>query len=291
MQFMTQSMTGFARTEEQLPWCTLSCEIRTVNQRFLDPNFRLPENLREHEPALRDILRKRIQRGKVECSFRLTGESQQGSEIQLNQQLAQQLLRAVTEINTITGESGVLNPMELLKWPGMLQEEEGDRDTLKQAAIHIFETTLDQLIAMRNREGDELQKFIIQRLDEITTIVKDIRTAIPAILAANKERLLSKLAEFKDELDPVRLEQEITLIAQKADVDEELDRLETHLLEVRNILESDGAVGRKLDFLMQELNREANTISSKAIVADTSLQSVELKVLIEQMREQIQNIE
>jgi len=288
---MTQSMTGFARSEQQLPWCSVSCEIRSVNQRYLDPNFRLPEALREFEPGLREILRKRIQRGKVDCSFRLVNDPQDTASLSINTDLVQQLSSALQEIAAITETRSTLDPVDLLKWPGVFQEQEGDRQVLGEATLNIFNATLDDLISARQREGDELQKFVIQRLDEIVLIVKQVRVSMPKILAANKERLLAKLQELKEELDPVRLEQELTFVAQKVDVDEELDRLETHLDEVRRVLSSTGAIGRRLDFLMQELNREANTLSSKAIVADTSLQAVELKVLIEQMREQIQNIE
>jgi uncharacterized protein (TIGR00255 family) len=288
---MTQSMTGFARSEQQLPWCTMSCEIRSVNQRFLDPTFRLPEALREFEPRLREILRKRIQRGKVDCSFRVASDSQNTATLKINTDLVRQLSIAAQEIAAITDTPAILDPVDILKWPGMFQEQEGDREALGEATIKIFNTTLDELISARQREGDELRKFVNQRLDDVGQIVKHVRTSMPVILAANRERLLSRLQELKEELDPVRLEQELTFIAQKADVDEELDRLETHLDEVRRVLSSTGAIGRRLDFLMQELNREANTLTSKAIAADTSLQSVDLKVLIEQMREQIQNIE
>lgn len=288
---MTQSMTGFARSEQQLPRCTLSCEIRSVNQRFLDPNFRLPEALREFEPGLRDILRKRIRRGKVDCSFRLVNDLQDTASLQINTALVQQLTLAMQEIAAITETSATLNPIDILKWPGIFQEKEDDRKVIGKATLKIFNATLDELISARQREGDELQKFVTRRLDDIGEIVQQVRISIPKILEANREMLLSRLQELKEQLDPIRLEQELTFIAQKADVNEELDRLEAHLKEVRRVLLSNGAIGRKLDFLMQELNREANTLSSKAIAADTSLQSVELKVLIEQMREQIQNIE
>jgi uncharacterized protein (TIGR00255 family) len=288
---MTQSMTGFARAEQQLSWCTISCEIRSVNQRFLDPNFRLPETLREFEPGLRQILRKRIQRGKVDISFRLANDSPDSATLKINADLVRQLASAVQEIAAITNTRATLDPGDLLQWPGMFQEQQGDRKILGEATLDIFNATLDELISVRQREGDELRKFVTQRLDEIGLIVQHVRINMPKILEANKERLLARLQDLKEELDPVRLEQELIFVAQKADVDEELDRLETHLDEVRRVLPSTGAIGRRLDFLMQELNREANTLSSKAIVADTSLQSVELKVLIEQMREQIQNIE
>ncbi len=288
---MTQSMTGFARQEEKLPWCTLSCEIRSVNQRFLDPTFRLPDALREFEPGLRDLLRQKIHRGKVDCSFKITQATETNSTLNIDQDLAHNLILATQQLAELTGTTNTLQPLELLKWPGMLKQQEGDPELLGQATLKVFEEALRQLIRARKREGIELEKFVTQRLDDITLVVAQVRDLLPRILAANKLRLMERLAELKSELDPARLEQELVFVAQKADVDEELNRLETHLEEVRRVLCAGGAMGRRLDFLMQELNREANTLSSKAIAADTSLQSVELKVLIEQMREQIQNIE
>jgi uncharacterized protein (TIGR00255 family) len=288
---MTQSMTGFARVEEKLPWCTLSCEIRSVNQRFLDPTFRLPDSLREHEPRLRELLRKKIHRGKTDCTIKVTQTQDDGSVLSIDQELVTSLVQATEKIAEITGTQNTLQPLDLLKWPGMLKQEEGDPEVLATTTLRVFKATVEQLIDARMREGIELKKFIHQRLDDIAGVVIQVRTQMPAILAASKHRLLERLEELKVELDPSRLEQELVYIAQKADVDEELDRLETHLAEVRRVLETKGAIGRRLDFLMQELNREANTLSSKAIAADSSLQSVELKVLIEQMREQIQNIE
>lgn len=288
---MTQSMTGFARSENKLPWCTLSCEIRSVNQRFLDPTFRLPDALREHEPKLRDLLRHKIHRGKVDCTFKISQAQDDGSTFTIDQDLATNLLRATEQLAELTGAANTLQPLELLKWPGMLKQQEGDPEALAEATILVFQTALGQLIQNRKREGDELEKFITQRLDEIASVVIEVRDQLPLILAASKARLIERLDEVKAGLDPARLEQELVFVAQKADVEEELNRLETHLGEVRRVLATQGAIGRRLDFLMQELNREANTLSSKAIAADTSLHSVELKVLIEQMREQVQNIE
>jgi uncharacterized protein (TIGR00255 family) len=284
-------MTGFARQEEKLPWCTMSCEIRSVNQRFLDPTFRLPDALRENEPKLRDLLRKKINRGKVECSFKITHSADEDNGLSIDQNLARKLISATEQLAGISGTVNSLQPLEMLKWPGMLKQQEGDPEVLDQTALRLFEAALAQLIQARKREGIELAKFVSQRLDDIASVVTRVRDLIPKILEANKQRLMERLADLKSELDPARLEQELVFVAQKADVDEELNRLETHLDEVRRVLASGGAIGRRLDFLMQELNREANTLSSKSIAADTSLQSVELKVLIEQMREQIQNIE
>ncbi len=261
---MAQSMTGFARSEIQLSHCTLSCEIRSVNQRFLDPNFRLPEALREFEPQLREVLRKRIPRGKVECTMRIHDTAEERASWEINTTLAQQLIAATREIAAITDSPTTLDPLDILKWPGMLVEQETDREERIEATLQVFNNTLSELISARQREGNELQKFITQRLDEIAQIVQQVRNNMPGILAANKERLLSKVQEFREELDATRLEQELAIIAQKADVDEELDRLETHLEEVQRVLQTKGAIGRRLDFLLPENHRGAKTLFSKA---------------------------
>lgn len=288
---MAQSMTAFARSEVRLPFCTLSCEIRSVNQRFLDPVFRLPETLRIHEPVLREQLRQRITRGKLECSFKQEQLVDQASNWELDSQLVQQLASTLDQVVKITGHTSSLNPLDILRWPGVMKSSSEDPTELEGAVADLFSTTLDQLVSNRQREGDKLCAIITQRLDDIGKIVIQVHDIVPELLSANRKRILNRLQDLKQELDSGRIEQELVFIAQKADVEEELDRLETHIGEVRSVLKSEGAIGRRLDFLMQELNREANTLSAKSIAADTSLQSVELKVLIEQMREQIQNIE
>lgn len=289
---MPRSMTGFARREAKLPWGTLVWEIRSVNHRYLEPSFRLPEDFREIEPHLRDAMRKTLQRGKVEASLSVQWEQEGESEMGVNLAKVAQLTKATQQINGLLGISAAqVNALDILRWPGVLQKQELDREALHKAALELFDLAIEGLIEHRSREGAELQQLIINRLDSVSVQVADVRARMPEILTAQREKLQTKLATLQVELDPERLEQEIVLLAQKADVDEELDRLDTHVIEVKRSLKQTDSLGRRLDFLMQELNREANTLSSKSIVSETTQAAVELKVLIEQMREQIQNIE
>ncbi len=289
---MPRSMTGFARREAKLSWGTVIWEVRSVNHRYLEPGFRLPEDFREMEPALRDALRKTLQRGKIEASLSVQFEQENDTELGVNFLKVGQLANALQQISTqLGGQAAPINPMELLKWPGVIQKQELEREVMHAAVLEVFNEALALLIEHRDREGAELAQHILQRLDNVSAQVATVRARLPEILQSQREKLQAKIATLQIELDDERLEQEIALLAQKADVDEELDRLDTHVIEVKRTLKQTDSVGRRLDFLMQELNREANTLSSKAIVADTTQAAVELKVLIEQMREQIQNIE
>lgn len=288
---MAHSMTAFSRQQHDDDWGSLTWEIRSVNHRYLEPSIRLPDLFRGLENTVREALRKRLSRGKVECTLRYQFESREQSEIRLDTGLVRRLLNANTELEQITGKSTQLSSGELLRWPGVIQDEEFNTEEIEEAARALFITTLEDHIASRAREGEELKGFILQRLDSISAIVVDLREKMPAIIATQRQALVDRIQELKLELETGRLEQEATLLAQKADVDEELDRLDSHVKEVSRVMSMPGAKGRRLDFLMQELNREANTLSSKSIVAETTLDAVELKVLIEQMREQIQNIE
>jgi len=287
---MTRSMTAFTRQEMQQPWGALIWELRSVNHRYLEPHFRLPESLREIEGPLRESLRKAISRGKIEATLRFVPENTSGA-LQVDQARLQEVLAATCVLQKAGTEMQPLNPLELLGWPGVLVESALDMREVKQQAQILFRDGLNDLIAGREREGEELNQLIIQRLDSIDAIVEEVKQMLPGIIQAQRDNLQQKLCELSSELDPGRLEQEIVLLAHKADVDEEVDRLQTHVQEVRRVLTQKGPIGRRLDFLMQELNREANTLSSKSIVAATTRSAVELKVLIEQMREQIQNIE
>lgn len=288
---MTFSMTAFSRQQQEQEWGSLTWEIRSVNHRYLEANVRLPESFRALENAVREAVRKRLTRGKVECQLRFQSEASVSTELHLNRPLIQQLVQANVEIEQITGTSSSLSNMEVLRWPGVIEEQDFDRTSIEEQALTLFTAALDDLVATREREGAELQGFITQRIDSIREIVVSVREKMPEILAKQKKALLGRLHDLQAELEPTRLEQEVSLLAQKADVEEELDRLDSHLNEVARVLNAKGQKGRRLDFLMQELNREANTLSSKSIVVETTLSAVELKVLIEQMREQIQNIE
>lgn len=286
-----KSMTGYARQESKVEWGALIWEIRSVNHRYLEHHFRLPETLRKLEQPLRDRVRKQLHRGKLEATLHLqTGQGGEG-ELGIDLKLAQQVANAALQINDLLTDAAPISALELLKWPGIIKNQDIDAESMEEEVLSLFNAALKQLQDNRGREGAELKRFIEQRLDTISAQVANVRELMPEILKAQREKLRSRLEELSVELDQDRLEQEIVLLAQKADVDEELDRLDTHIIEVRRTLNQKGAIGRRLDFLMQELNREANTLSSKSIVSETTQAAVELKVLIEQMREQIQNIE
>jgi uncharacterized protein (TIGR00255 family) len=288
---MTLSMTAFSRQQQEQEWGSLTWEIRSVNHRYLETSVRLPESFRGLENGVREAVRKRLTRGKVECALRFQSEAKVSSDLHLNTKLIQQLVQANNEIEKITGTSISLNNMEVLRWPGVIEEQDFDKTSIEKQALSLFSAALDDLVATREREGAQLQGFIKQRIDSVREIVISIRNKMPEILAKQKQNILDRLADLQAELEPTRLEQEVSLLTQKADVEEELDRLDSHLNEVERVLGTKGQKGRRLDFLMQELNREANTLSSKSIVVETTLNAVELKVLIEQMREQIQNVE
>ncbi|MDB9968317.1 YicC family protein [Gammaproteobacteria bacterium] len=288
---MTLSMTAFSRQQQEQKWGSLTWEIRSVNHRYLETSVRLPESLRALENGVREAVRKRLTRGKVECALRFQSEAKFSSDLHLNTKLIQQLVQANIEIEQITGSSVSLKNMEVLRWPGVIEEQDFDKTSIEKQALSLFSAALDDLVATREREGAELQGFIRQRIVSVREIVVSIRNKMPEILAKQKQNILDRLADLQAELEPTRLEQEVSLLTQKADVEEELDRLDSLLNEVERVLGAKGQKGRRLDFLMQELNREANTLSSKSIVVETTLNAVELKVLIEQMREQIQNVE
>ena len=284
------SMTAFARTEQAAPFGTLQVEIRSVNQRYLEPHFRLPDALRELEPVLRDMLRKRLARGKVECSLRFeAAETNQAPAV--NTQRLKEIADALAAIQQQVPNAEPPNTLALLNQPGVMETQHLDQETIKAVAKTLFGQALDELVDARAREGGKLAEMITLRLAAVSEQVTLVRRLLPQILERQRAQLLERLDAAKTDLDPQRLEAELVLVAQKADVDEELDRLTAHVEEVRRQLAEQGPKGRRLDFLMQELNREANTLSSKSVVADTTRCAVELKVLIEQMREQVQNIE
>ncbi len=287
---MIHSMTAFARTEQASDHGTLSWEIRSVNHRYLEPHLRLPEAFRDLEAAVRDALRKGLSRGKVECTLRFA-EATTGRPLQVDSDRARQLVDAAETVAALIRQPAPLNPLEVLAWPGVLVADSADPQALGRAALELFNQALEELKAGRQREGQDLARLINERLDAITEQTATLRTQVPQMLAAQRQKLLDRCAEMRADLDPQRLEQEVVLLAQKSDVAEELDRLTTHVGEVRRVLKAGGAAGRRLDFLMQELNREANTLGSKAIDTRSTQAAVSLKVLIEQMREQVQNIE
>jgi len=287
---MIHSMTAFSRVEIKGEWGNAVWEIRSVNQRFLETYFRLPEQFRGVEPVLRERFRKQLNRGKVECNLRFNANPATKGKLALNKNLAEQLLEHAGWINEQTLNSQV-NPLDIMRWPGVMEAEEADMDTIQSDILAGFDQALKDFIAARASEGSNLKVMIEQRLDGIVVEAEKVKNHMPEVIQWQRKRITDKFNDAKIDLDSTRVEQELVLLAQKMDVDEEIDRLFSHIKETHSILKKNGAQGRRLDFMMQEFNREANTLGSKSINAEITNSAVELKVLIEQMREQIQNIE
>ena len=288
---MIKSMTAFARVQHSDRYGTLTWELRSVNSRYLDINCRLPEDFRAQEGRVRECINNRLQRGKIECGLRFTPEQLAETGIEINDRLVKSLLDACQQINTRLHQPSEINPVDILSWPGIVAEPEQDYKSIFAASEKLLNKALDELIDNRLREGERMQALIQDRCTAMQQIVDQVRQQLPEIQQRYREKLTTRLEELESGVDRDRLEQELVFLAQKMDVDEELDRLDAHIKELNDVLARDEAVGRRLDFLMQELNREANTLGSKSADISTTQASVELKVLIEQMREQIQNIE
>jgi uncharacterized protein (TIGR00255 family) len=284
-------MTAFARAQTQMRGFLLTWELRSVNHRFLETQFRLPEQLRGMEHGLRETLRKHLKRGKVDCGLRIE-RLEGGNPLELNRALLLQLLAALEQIRRDAPEIGSPSPMDLLRWPGIIGDNASlDDEALGEAVLDLFEEALSELLAHRQREGRQLADTIGERLDEIDRIVTEVKRITATASQEIRARLQTRLGDLAVQVDPDRLEQEIALLAQRADVAEELDRLGIHVEEARSNLRGPGPHGRRLDFLTQELNREANTLGAKSMLAQTSQRAVDLKVIIEQIREQVQNVE
>lgn len=288
---MVRSMTAYARARQTTPEGELVWELRAVNHRFLEPHLRLPEELRGLEPPVRERLAARLARGKLDVTLRLIPAPDRSGALALNTRLLEQLLTVADQVGRRIGEPAVPHVFELLRWPGMLSEPEPDLDSLGAAALTLLEQAIDDLISGREREGARLRALMLERCEGLAALAAEVRAQMPAVLAGIRGRIADRLAEVRAELDPNRLEQEMALLAQRLDVDEELDRLGSHLEEVRRALDSRDPAGRRLDFLLQELNREANTLGSKSADAAVTRAAVGMKVLIEQLREQVQNLE
>ena len=288
---MIRSMTAFSHRELTTEQGTFTWEARTVNHRYLDMSLRLPEEFRSQENQFREIIQTLLKRGKVETNLRFTPALGKVSEIKINEPLAKALIDACKQLESFAPNTEPLKALDILRWPGVAQDSQPDMDVLNEHAKALLKTTLDDLLDMREREGKRLADFIYQRCDQIAEIIVKIRKHRPAIINGQREKILTRIEELKISPDYNRIEQELVILAQRLDVDEELDRLMAHLDEINDVLERDEPVGRRLEFLMQELNREANTLSSKSNDAETTQAAVDLKVLIEQMREQVQNIE
>ncbi len=288
---MIRSMTAFARQQDQAQWGVLTCELRTVNHRYLEFSFRLPEGLRELENGFREHLRKTLGRGKVDVSIRLQSSEESDTDLIINNRLAESLNEAINHVNRILDNPAHISALDILRWPGILDREEQDLSPVMTAAEALFQRTVEELVEVRAREGERLRPLFDDRLTTMADLVTQVRERMPTLISAQEATLRERFRQASVELDPDRLSQEMVMLAQKSDVAEEMDRLEAHLSEVRETLQRNDAIGRRLDFLMQELNREANTLSSKSIDADVTRIAVDMKVLIEQMREQVQNVE
>jgi uncharacterized protein (TIGR00255 family) len=288
---MIASMTGFARREISGNWGALVCELRSVNHRFLESGFRLPDELRAAEGELRQRLAREIKRGKVDCS--ISYRRVQGAETALEVDTAalERLLSSVRDISRSLPGNPTVNVLDVLRWPGVLRDETDSGDELLKATHALFGSTIEELIAARAREGQRLRELLEQRCNGLEALVAHVRTRLPEVQARVRTRLDDRLAELKANVDQERLEQELAILLQRLDVDEELDRLAGHIVEIRRVIDGSEPAGRRLDFLMQELNREANTLSSKSQDLETTRSAVDMKVIIEQMREQVQNVE
>ncbi|HEC16674.1 MAG TPA: YicC family protein [Sedimenticola sp.] len=288
---MIHSMTAFARQEHRDDQGELVWELRSVNHRYLEAFVRLPEEMRAMEPLVRERLNKRLGRGKIDCSLRFRPAHAAVAALDVNERLAGQLMEAADKVGHLLHEAVPPSIMDVLRWPGVLEVEPQDLSPVQAQAADLLDRAIDSLIETRRREGGRLAELIRQRNAAMREQVAQVKQRIPQVLEAVRERLRARLGELMEELDPGRLEQEMVLLAQRLDVDEEMDRLHTHLDEVDRVLRQDEPVGRRLDFLMQELNREVNTLASKSNDAEITRAAVDMKVLIEQMREQVQNIE
>jgi uncharacterized protein (TIGR00255 family) len=289
---MIRSMTAFAAAKTETEWGQLSIELRSLNHRYLELFMRLPEELRVAEPQVREALSERLSRGKVDCTVRFKRDpGAAGARLQLNEQLAAQISELAQQASSLLPEARPSSLAEWLRWPGLVSEAEPDLSPLGNALTELVERASADMVAFREREGEKLATLITDRLAQVREQVAAVREWLPEIRGNQRTRMDEKVSQLSTSLDPERLEQEVAILLQKLDVDEELDRLEAHITEVERTLALTKPVGRRLDFLMQELHREANTLGSKSVDSRTTQASVNLKVLIEQMREQVQNIE
>lgn len=284
-------MTAYARSEKKAAWGTVEIEVRSVNHRFLEMNLKMPEDLRALEMSIRERIKGSLKRGKLDLIIRLQFQSENEKKIDFDRELATQVANTLHEIDKLIYNAAPVNAVDVLNWPGVQTGQKLELDSINSVLMPLLDEALNELIQGKQREGEALSQMITQRSQQMREVIAQVRDKMPEILQAQRQRLEERLKNLKAEMDTDRLEQEMVYIAQKADIAEEIDRLDTHLDEIARIMDSEEAMGRRLDFLMQELNREANTLGSKSMANVTTQASVDLKVLIEQMREQIQNIE
>ena len=288
---MIYSMTGYAAAAREFAFGALNLELRSVNHRYLDIQFRLPDELRSIEPQLRELLAARISRGKVECRVGFTAGASAHKALQLNEELLQQLIALSGRVRVALPDAGGLDTADVLRWPGMLGAQAVPAEELRQACRELLAIAFEDFVAARRREGERLQAVLLERTAGMESRISGVAPRIPQAVAAFQEKLAARLKDALSGGDDERVRQEVTLFATKIDLDEELSRLASHVAEVRRVLSEGGAVGKRLDFLMQELNREVNTLGAKSVDVAVSQSALELKVLVEQMREQVQNIE
>jgi uncharacterized protein (TIGR00255 family) len=289
---MIRSMTGFARRERQGPWGTLTCELRTVNHRYLEISLRLPDDLRGLDNEVRQLIGTVLKRGKVDANLYLKTSQTSVHSLELDAPVLDQLLTQLALVRSkLAGQCGPISALELMRWPGVIREPDRDATPLLAAGLDLMRDSLAELTATRQREGQRIRELLLSRSSAMRVQLGIVKTRLPEILARMRERISERITQLGMTADHERLEQELVIYAHKMDVDEELDRLAAHLDEISSVLDSEEPAGRRLDFLMQELNREANTLSSKSQDVDTTRAAVDMKVAIEQMREQIQNVE
>ena len=289
---MIRSMTGFARRERQGPWGTLTCELRSVNHRYLELSLRLPDDLRGLENDARQLLSANLRRGKVDAGVYLKGAPAGAASLEINRAVVEQVVAGAAEVSAVAGSAaGTLNPLDVLRWPGVIRDAERDVTPIATAAVELLKETAADLNDARAREGARIRDMLAQRCEALRDLVAVVRARLPEVSARIRTRVLERVAQLGTTVDAERLEQEIALLAYKMDVEEELDRLGSHIAETLQVIDSKEPAGRRLDFLMQEFNREANTLSSKSQDSETTRAAVDMKVLIEQMREQVQNVE
>jgi uncharacterized protein (TIGR00255 family) len=288
---MIASMTGFARCEATGPWGALVCELRSVNHRFLESGFRLPEELRTAESELRQLLMRELKRGKVDCTLTYRSARDGQKELNVDPAALERVLARVRDLAQALPDRHTINVVDILRWPGVVRDESPAGEELLAAARTLFASAVKELAAARAREGARLRELIEQRCTGLEGLVTQVRARLPEVQARIRTRLAERVAEIKAQVDQDRLEQELAILLQRLDVDEEMDRLTGHVAEIRRVTAGGEPAGRRLDFLMQELNREANTLSSKSQDLETTRAAVDMKVIIEQMREQVQNVE
>ena len=288
---MIHSMTAYGRVENSEGQNSISCEIRSVNHRYSEISIRLPEELRPLEQKIRDHISGKIKRGKIECNIRIEKHNAYDESLSINQDLLKNIIEAAKRINSDLSTSAPLDSLDLLRWPGVLEKSTLDVEEIGKLLFPLVNEAIDIVIDTRQREGEKIKKMLTDRCTKIKEIISNVKKQIPDILKNYRKKLTQRVQEISDELDNDRLEQELLFLSQKADIEEEIDRLNAHADEVVRVIDQKEPIGRRLDFLMQEMNRESNTLGSKSNHIYTTNASVELKVLIEQMREQIQNIE